>query len=225
MRADPMFEKWCRWLKTVSDDLHHTYFYRDIFLGTIRLVEQNPRIDRRSFFFGFFQGIYVDSVVMAIRRQVKSQKDSVSLAGLLTELAANPEPVTRAGFLELYRPSNSQSNGERDFATYAPVGASHIDAVRVIADLKALQMLAASAEEYADKRVAHWDKREPSSDLTTEVIFATLEELGRLVRKYYLLFFAADLVMSPVPQGPVFHVFEEPWLPRSPAGADESNHS
>jgi hypothetical protein len=182
-------------------------------------VEQNPRVDRHSFFFGFFQSVYVDSVVMAIRRQVKVQKDSVSLAGLLTELAANPELVTRSEFVALYGSTGIFNMGESDFSKFASAGAAHIDPSLVLSDLASLRTLAASSEEYADRRIAHWDKREPTSALTAEAIFEALDELGRLVRKYYLLFFATSLEISPIPQGPVFHVFAEPWLPRPISGA------
>ena len=165
------------------------------------------------------------SIVMAIRRQVKVQKDSVSLAGLLTELAANPDSSHALSFVALYGSPGIFDIGDRDFSAFASAGAAHIDPSLVHADLASLRTLAASSEEYADRRIAHWDKREPTSALTAEAIFVALDELGRLVRKYYLLFFAASLEMSPIPQGPVFHVFAEPWLPRPVPVLEASKNS
>lgn len=149
---------------------------------------------------------------MAIRRQIKTNNDSISLSMLLKELIDNPTLVTRTEFVDLYGKGHGRQFGERDFAAYAEDGQSHISASRVCQDLFNLLNLARNIEEHADRRIAHWDKREPLSELTPKIIFDALDELGNLTRKYYLLLFAADLELSPVPQEPVFHVFQEPWL-------------
>ena len=69
-----------------------------------------------------------------------------------------------------------------------------------------------AAEEYADHCVAHWDKKAPSLDLTIEDTFKSLDNLGDLVQRYYGLFFASNLKLEPIPQSPIFDIFQEPWL-------------
>jgi hypothetical protein len=102
MRTDPRFEKWCRWLNVITDDVYNLNVDRDIFKNVIDIVKGNERIDKNSAFFGFFIKTYVYSVVMGIRRQLKTDNDSISLFGLLTEIAEHPELITRSHFYSLY---------------------------------------------------------------------------------------------------------------------------
>jgi len=224
MRTDPRFQKWCDWLKTITDDVQTLYLSRGIFTGVIDIVKKNDRIDKRSMFFGFFINVYVDSVVMGIRRQLKAKQDgSISLAKLLTEIAENPELITRSDYYELFdKPVFLPEviNMMEGFNQFAEPTSDYIDSELVKRDLQSLKEICAAAEEYADRRIAHWDRKAPSLDLTLEDIFKALDSLGGMVQRYYVLFFAASLKIEPVPQYPIFHIFEAPWLP--PSSSPES---
>jgi hypothetical protein len=167
-------------------------------------------------FFDFFINSYVDSVVMGIRRQLKANDDSISLAKLLKEIAENPESITRSDYHALFNDFNSPqkiSLMEAEFNHFAEPMSPHIDGERVKRDLQSLKDICVAVEEYADRRVAHWDKKAPSLDFTLDDIFIALNSLGDLVKRYYSLFFASIVDMRPHPQYSIFHVFREPWIP------------
>jgi len=59
------------------------------------IVGANPRLTPGTAVLDYFRYIYGDYAVMAIRRQAKPHRDSISFLGLLDDLAANPRLITR----------------------------------------------------------------------------------------------------------------------------------
>jgi hypothetical protein len=218
MRSNPQFKKWCDWLNTIRDDVQTLYFYRYIFQGVVDIVSGNEQLDTQSPFFGFLERIYGDSVVMGIRRQLKVHDNSISLAILLIEVAAKSELVTRSDFFEVFKDYGSPRIDQirhETFNRFALPGSPHIDPVRIEADLQLLKERCEAAEDYADRRIAHWDRRQPGFSLTFDDVSKAIDTLGELVRRYYLLFFAADLKLLPFSEHRVFDVFNEPWSAKS----------
>lgn len=214
MRTDPTFQKWCIWLNIIREDVDTLYFYRFIFQGVVGIVNSNEHLDTLSPFFGFFERVYGDSILMGIRRQLKIQNDSISLARLFSEVAANPALVTRLDFYEVFSDLGSlkiASIRREAFDRFATPDAPHIDAARVEADLLLLKESCAQAEEYSDRRIAHWDRRQPGFSLTFDSIHKALDLVGELVHRYYLLFYAVHLDLLPRSDYPIFDVFQEPW--------------
>ncbi len=228
-------------MKTITRDVQMLYYSRDIFLRVNQIAEENDRIDKRSLFFGFFASVYIDSVVMGIRRQLKGapkttpkscpqcghavpskrkgrSDKSVSLARLLDEIVENPKLITYADFKELYRNLSPlvrvrEARAQEDFSRFAdPDDPDHIDVSHVRADVQALKDACAKAETYADKRVAHWDEGTPVDDLRWDDVFKPLDVLGDLVKTYNLLLLGLDVEIHPKPQYPIYHIFEEPWV-------------
>ena len=191
------------------------------------IVKKNEHLDKRSMFFGFFISTYGDSLVMGIRRQVKeTNDDSISLAKLLSEISENPELITRSDFYELYQdadPFLKALHMQKSFDEFADPNSSFINGERVRSDLRKLKEICLKAENYADKKVAHWDKTEPSLDFTLEDIFKALDYLGELIQRYSVLLFAINLDLHPHPQYPVFHIFQEPWILSSELLDDDSD--
>ncbi len=213
MRRDQRFQKWCKWLNTIEEDVSRLYFARDVFTKILDIADNNERIDKKSLFFPFFNKIYADSVVMGIRRQLKKDKDSISLVKLLYELSEHPELVTRSDFYELYQTARSPlHHAEKIFNRFCEPNAVHINKTSVEDDIKELKELCKIAEEHADRRIAHWDKRPPAAELNLEDMYISVDMLGKLVQRYYLLFFATEVKLHPIPQYPIYHIFEEPWL-------------
>ena len=103
--------KWRRWLETIRTDVGNAYLARTIHRDVIGMVHRNPAVDRASLFFAVFTSAYVDSLVMAIRRQVKPQ--GISLFALLTDIAANAGHFTRAWFYDSWRHHASGNHGPR----------------------------------------------------------------------------------------------------------------
>ena len=172
--------KWKRHLETIERDLGHALLHRTLFRDVSAMVKRNPAIDRSSLFFGFFANVYFDSVLLAIRRQVKVG-DSISLRQLLEEVHANAFQFTRAWFYSLYGGSAPRFGMDSDFARFAGPRAKHIDPSLVAADILQLQSSCEAAEAYVDKRIAHWDKSPPKLPLTVTAVDTALDTLAALV--------------------------------------------
>ena len=100
---------------------------------------------------------------------------------------------------------------KNSFNEFAELTSPHIDSERVKHDIESLKNICNAVEDYADKRIAHWDRKQPLN-LTLEEIFTALDSLIELVKRYQFLFFASKLDMSYYPQLPIYHIFKEPWI-------------
>jgi hypothetical protein len=225
MRTDPRLQKWCNWLKIICDNVQILFLNRDIFSSTIDIIRKNELIDKSSMYFGFYVNMYIDSMVMGIRRQLKTDDESISLAKLLKEIANSPETITRSDFQEHYKDFHSHLRElyiQQDFDQFANPEASYINAECVNNDLQVLKETCTGVEQYADRRIAHWDKRKPVLDFSEDVVNKALDTVGELMKRYYLLLFAANLELHPVPQYPIFHIFEVPWIKPSDSEIEKS---
>ncbi|MGO8763236.1 MAG: hypothetical protein ACLP2P_08905 [Desulfobaccales bacterium] len=200
MRTDERFQKWSRWIETIMQDIQMVYFHRSMYDGLSELVEKYDQQDKETLFFAFLQNIFVDSLVMGIRRQIKAKdKNSISLAGLLGDIIKSPQLVTRKDYYDLWERHDPISHVfmVQSFSQFVAQDASHIDASLVQNDLDALKNACKSAESIADRRVAHRDKRGLSTDITLQEMVKALDRVGEIARKYYLLFTAADIELYP----------------------------
>jgi len=200
------FKKWCNWINTILDDIQTVYFHRSMYRGLSTLVAKYDQRDKNTLFFAFLQNIFVDSLSMGIRRQIKINKDSISLVRLLSELKEMPSFVTRKDYYDLWQKHDKGIDvfKARTFALFAAQDAHHIDGKIVEKDLLDLHDVCDRAVELADRRVAHRDKRGLEEDMTLQELLEELDFVGELVKKYYLLFTAKDIDLCPVPA-------ELPW--------------
>jgi len=216
-------EKWERWLQVIYDDMVNQATSRTVFRETAAIIVGNPHIPKDSDFWDFLEQWYVDSAVIGLRRQIKVSPDGVSLAGLLEDIAANPGVLSRERFVGLY-PTGEQARANTAFDKHVGAGLTNIDPAVVRVDIGKLKTLAAGCEEYADRFVAHRDRR----GLLTVPTHAELDEaLGvaeRLLQKYYLLLRGDSLVsVSAKLLLPWKRVFEMPWAP-PPGPANKGIH-
>ena len=142
--------------------------------------------------------------------------DNISLAGLLEDIARNSALLSRARFVALYPPAEQKSAGTV-FDKHAGVGNSHVDAAVVRADIAKLRSLTRRCEEYADRLVAHRDKRGVSAVPTYEELNEAIDFTESLLQRYYLLLRADSLAsVKPTFPYPWKRVFEVAWVPPKP---------
>lgn len=83
-------------------------------------------------------------------------------------------------------------------------------------DLHNLQATVVACEDYADRRIAHRDKRAPKYIQTFEDLEknldSALELLQQMYEKYYLLFYAASITVKPQDQSDWKDIFSVPWI-------------
>jgi hypothetical protein len=103
MTDDERFKRWGEWIIVIHEDVENAILNRHIRQEVAAVIDANPRIQRPSAFYEWMAAIYSDSGLMAVRRQLDKDKQSLSLARLLTEIIAYPRVLSRGRFVGLHR--------------------------------------------------------------------------------------------------------------------------
>lgn len=112
---------------------------------------------------------------------------------------------------------------DRDFDKFSEPGAPHISKKMVLEDLRRLRDAGRKLEVYADRRVAHRDKREVKSPPLFRDGDGFITLLDKLYVKYHLLFHASSMnSLMPTYQYDWKEIFREPWIPSEPEESNES---
>ena len=220
---DPKLAKWIRWLKIIHDEIQHLVLAKDAFWEVQEIIKSNKRIQKPSYFYQYLGNTYVSHSVIGMRRQLKVDRQSISLARLLTEMAETPEVISRKYYRGLYSGSVVERFAYRDFDKFSEPGAPHISKKMVLEDLRRLRAAGRKLEEYADRRVAHRDKREVKSPPLFRDGDAFIDLLDKLYVKYHLLFHASSMEsLMPTYQYDWKEIFREPWIPSEPEESNEA---
>jgi hypothetical protein len=220
---NPKLAKWIRWLKIIHDEIQLLVLAKDGFWEVQEIIKSNKKIQKPSYFYQYLGNTYVSYSVIGMRRQLKVDSQSISLARLLIEIAETPEAVSRKYYRGLYSGSLVKRFADRDFDKFSEPGAAHISKKKVLDDLKRLRDAGRKLEEYADRRVAHRDKREVKSPPLFRDGDAFIELLDKLYVKYHLLFHASSMTsLMPTYQYDWKEIFLEPWIPPEPEESNES---
>lgn len=211
---DPKLKKWLKWLKVIHDELQDLVMAKREFAEVQNLIKCNPKLHQPSSFYNYLARTYVSHVSIGLRRQIKCDSQSISLALLLTEMIDSPATLSRKYYVGLYEGSVVEEFADRDFDKFAYPKADHINASLVCEDLARLRYATARCEEFADRRVAHRDKRELKELPTFNELDSCIEILDKLYVKYHLLFHASNMAsLLPVRQYDWKKIFREPWIP------------
>lgn len=237
--SSPKLKKWLTWMATIHNEIQGLVVDANMFWEVQDIIRANPRIQKPNAFYRYLGRTYLSHALAGLRRQVKPQKDSISFAGLLEDIAKNPEILSRDYYRSLCAfpdgPDISQIETEGrkelaeigitgtsqlkdlikmdDFAPYADVSGKHVCPKMVEDDLKRLKSSVEIHEEYTDKRIAHWDKDDPEVIPTFGELDDCIKLLDETYVKYHLLFHAESIdTLMPTYQYEWKTIFLEPWL-------------
>lgn len=212
---DSKLKKWIEWLEIIESDVRELVISKHLLRETQNIIQNNSDIHISNIFYGYLGRSYISHVLMGVRRQVKIDKQSVSFARLLQEMIDNPHIVTREFYVGLYKDTSRNTSANSDFdKKFSEPGLPHIKASDVCDDLTKLRDLSKRCEDFADKRVAHRDKREPEEIPTHNELDACVELLDNLYCKYRLLFHASSLdTLMPTIINDWKKVFRVCWIP------------
>ena len=224
---DDRFNKWNKWIDVILSEITKLSIDRHIFWEVQDIINNNPKIQKPSSFYDFLRNIYGVSAVMGVRKQVKIDKDSISFAKLLREICDNPEILSRTRYFAHYKGNSVEEIAKRlgttvekyrsqDFDQFAGKAGDHVDPELIKMDLGELKSKAQKCEKYADRRVAHFDKRAMSNIPTFADLDNCIDFLEILMKKYYFLFRVSSLAsILPVSQNKYDWkiIFKEVWLP------------
>src|SRR5205807_480083 len=93
-----------------------------------------------------------------------------------------------------------------------PALVSNIEPSRVAADVTALENLSKSVREFADKYVAHHDRKRTPTTLTFGKLRDAVETLKGMFRRYYALIMNSDIdLIISYSENPMA-IFTFPWI-------------
>lgn len=211
MTDDERFKKWGDWIGVIHEDVENAILNRHIRQEVAAIIDANSRIQRPSSFYEWMAAIYSDSALMAVRRQLDKDPQSISLARLLSEIVAYPRVLSRGRFVGLYRP-DLQNVAHREFDRYVASGANQIDPIVVKTELDGLHKRTREVKRYGTKLVAHLDEKGPKNIPTFQELDETLDLIHEL-RARYLFLLRAVTYPEPVWTYDWKAIFREPWIP------------
>jgi hypothetical protein len=206
-------KKWIRWLKVAHDDIQQLVINRNIFWEVQRMIKVNNELHKPSSFYMYLGDMYVAYVTIGIRRQIKVSRQSISFARLLTELADTPSILSREYYTSLYRGSTIEHLADKGFDKFSGSNRSYISPVMVSSDLERLNRAAFKVEEFADKRIAHHDRRNPNMLITFGEVDDCLDALDKMYVKYHQIFNGSSMdTLMPPHLYDWKEIFAVPWL-------------
>jgi hypothetical protein len=143
--------KWKRWLELCCHDCGNVMLSRDMFLDLHGMIAKNPKMQQSDYFHEYMRDTYIAHVAMMIRKHAKIGEDSISLAGLARDMLSNKGKV---GELSL---------------------ADNFEAATVY-----FAQCAKKVEAFADRVIAHRDRRPPHHTPTYNEINEAIEAMDLL---------------------------------------------
>ena len=220
MKPDPTWDKWASWLGrepkpgTIYKDVVGMLVARQIWEGFQAIVGVAPN-DAKKYgtFHSWFNGSYIRSQGLAVRRQVEVSDDVVSLGRLLDRIAKSPNVLSRARYLAELHPDTPQLGNEFFDSLTAP-GALAIDADVPREHLERLRNETAKVREWVDKEVAHYDPKtgQFSEGLTFGDVHQAIDLIFETLNQYNQLILGTPTAGS-VTMPPWEAVFKVAWIP------------
>lgn len=213
MPNNQKIEKWERWIEHIQDDVIYLLGSRQTYKSYGEIVRSNQEIMKDGpSLHSWVRSNYVTFVSMAIRRQLDTDSDSISLARIIADIRDNPGDLTRADFVARYAGMAfgvGPSLGNKDFTDNAGSG-TFMDATIAQADFDRLQTAAQDVSRLATRTIAHRTTKNVPT-LTFDEVDKCIETIKDVTQKYVLLLTASHNVMEPIMQD-WSGIFREKWI-------------
>ena len=208
------YNKWVRWIDTICAEVEQLCHLKRVFLEVQGIIHANPSLPDRNTFYEFLNHGYTAIGIMGVRRQIKQQKGSTSLASLLNDIQGNPEIISLEKFKSLYGNSTfDRELAESHFNGFKEPDADHINPDMVNQDLSSLRNSVQGCEKFADRKLAHSDSRKVEPRPTFNDLHASIDLLEELALKYRLILTAkGGDSFIPVILGNWKAIFKVPWI-------------
>lgn len=185
-KNDKYLNKWSFWVDSIHKDVEKLLTDREIYKRYLEIVKSNKEIQSPSDFHIWVRENYVASVVTAIRRQLDTRKDVISLMRLLIEIKSHNQILTR----DWYKNAHNYDWADGDFTDVAG-GGSFFNRSIVEKDLKELKTLGKDIEKYANTYITHKSKDQMTKLPTFKDVNNFIAMLEKITIKYILLFTAS----------------------------------
>jgi hypothetical protein len=168
-----------------------------------------------------------ESVILRLRIGPKGKNRSkISLKGFLREIQECPQLISREHYMSLYKGAEAflVDMGKRDFDRVAGEGSPWIPLSLVDQQLEEMKQRVSKLEGFADRRIAHYDRREPARPLPTFTdLTEAIQHLEKIVILYWRLLKDSSLsTLSPTIIFDWKDVFRFAWQPQEREGRARS---
>lgn len=177
-----LITNWKLFIGQSKNCLHQKVFWRLQEIG-----RGNPKLGAAEVFFKRYGQNYIASTAMSVRRIIDNNRDSVSLRRFLKAVRDNPKVISRSRYLS-YDPNQDEQFANGCFDKLVGTGRDNIDVRTIDADDFELIKVRDSLSEYTDRRIAHFDKRSPSTIPRLGDLDDATDALERVLKTHLNLF-------------------------------------
>ncbi len=222
MRPDPD-EEWARWVAwlegpqspSIWDDVIGMIASRQVWEGFQIVYGDAPEEARKNTTFQtWIVNGYLSRQGSAIRRQVDTDSDVVSLGRLIEHVRRYPQLLSRDRYA--VQTAKHQSRVEADEAFDLMIGPrrDHIDPWTPRADAARLKTNTSKVVRWVHNEVAHYNRERGqfSQDLTFGDVHGAIAQIVDLFLKYHDLIVGRSVVPA-VTMHPWIAIFRVPWIP------------
>jgi hypothetical protein len=143
--------KWKRWGEAICGDCANLLLSRDMFIDLHEMIAKNQKMQQSDYFHEYMKDTYVAHALMMVRKHLKVGADSISLTALASDICENTSCAPNPGFTE---------NISHQLTRF-------LDAARKL-------------ESFADRVIAHRDKRAPTHTPTYNEVNDAIDAMDRL---------------------------------------------
>ena len=215
---------WTRWnerMTRVRHELHYVYSTRKKFNDVTSLFENNEKLKSMGCeVYEWMFRMWARDIVIAIRRELDNDTNTVCLGRLLDEMAQRPKVITRARYLgDIPKDDFKYAMLSDTFDGFGIIRQSdtapltdYLDPVGIAADRRHLGKVAKSVLAYANQLVAHRSETE-HVPVTLGDVNRTVDAIEEIFIKYYAIIVGPSLMgLEPSLIGNWMAPFEIPWL-------------
>lgn len=217
---------WRSWLRTIFGDVQRLLIRQHIYSEVRAIIKSNSAVQMGSSFYSWMNDVYVDSMVIGIRRQVDTDRRTVSLLRLLDAIRLRPGILTRRRYVEMVLGSRIGKGADNlaelktslanvEFDRWAGKGGSHVDPRRPAQEISDLKAAAEAVADFANARVAHHKSEYRPTQLPLHrELKSCLELMEEVIKSYCVILEGTSYTgMLPTWQYDWKAIFREPWIP------------
>ena len=218
--------KWQGWARAIEADLSRVVDDRNDFDTFASVVDENLDwilANQGGSFLDFVRRSYVANVSMGIRRQLKAQKDSISLMGLMNAVCTHADLITFDRYTTFQKAAASD-NWDWRIPTFRKLSDDGIAVTRTVVEshVAEVKRLNIEIEEFADRVIAHHDKRGSAAEVSFDQLRASVAHFDEVAQKYIQFFTGiqmSDETLGAKLLDDAFEVFRHPFIKPSGTGA------
>ena len=222
----PDEEVWTRWnerMTRIRHELHYVYGTRRRFNDVTGLFERNDKLKAvGGDVYDWMFRMWARDIVIAIRRELDNDTNTVCLGRLLDEMAQRPKVITRARYLgDIFEEDFGYRMLWETFDGFGVLRQSdtapltdHLDPMGIAADRRHRHKVAKPVLAYANQLVAHRSETE-HVPVTLGDVNRAVEAIEEVFVKYYAIIVGPSLVgLEPSIIHDWMAPFAIPWVAR-----------